>query len=410
MSRSSDLHRAALAALIAAAAAQPAPAQQPVEFNHGFANQGSAWVPTANYLRDKFEIETLTPTTSFGARFDNQSAQLASQLNTWGRTGVIGMAHSNGGIVARNYTHLAGSGSRLNRLMTIGTPHRGASIAANVLNGRAPRYFSFMAGSIAGAFDFYFNNDPDWSIHPVVDFFTENAFGAIHYLGMVLGHGSAFVGLGVGNTLPATQDEVPGSWWISQFNDPYYTGSLEPSLLYRRVGVATQVRPNGALFRLVSSDARGWRFAQAVAASGALGLYHYYRNHWDWWLAAHADYWLQAYWYIALLDVAWADFTGALVSFNGWWAVVTPSDAFIPHWSSQYPNANVQYNLYSPYYDISHTEQRDHPSTRSRFETILANDFGVPRRYVPPPPDDPYDDCYDPYSSPTYVKKPVCPY
>lgn len=407
MSRFIDVTPGRLAIAVLIAAAAPAAAQQPVEFNHGFAAQGSAWVPTANLLRDEFEIETLTPTTQFGARFDVQSAQLRSHLDAWGRTGVIGMAHSNGGIVARNYTHLTGYGSRLNRLMTIGTPHRGAPIAQNLLNGRAPRYFGFMAGSIAGAFDFYFNNDPDWRIHPVVDWFTQNAFEAVHYLGMALGHGSAFVGFGFGQAFPATQDEIPGSTWITQFNDPYYTHSLEPAVLYRRVGVATQVNPNGALFRLISSDPRGWRFAQAIAASAALDLYNYYRNHWDWWLAAHADYWLNAYWYIALLDVAWADFTGALVSFNGWYARVSASDAFIPGWSSQYPNASVQYNMYLPYYDISHSEQMDHSATRNKFRSVLANDFGVPKRYVPPPPEEP--ECMYGGDS-RYAKEPVCPY
>ncbi len=63
-----------------------------------------------------------------------------------------------------------------------------------------------------------------------------------------------------------------------------------------------------------------------------------------------------------------------------YFAVVDPSDAFIPHWSSHYPGANVQYNLYLPSYNISHTEEKDHPAARSRFEDVLKYDFGVQPR------------------------------
>lgn len=361
---------------------------QPVEFSHGFYPGGTGWTTTADILRSRLHIETLVANTPWDRPFNEQSAVLRDALNSWGRTSVIGMAHSNGGLVTRNYVQQNGSASRLDRLATIGTPHRGASIAANMVNGRAVNYFGNLAGSLGAAVNFYSNNDPNWYVHPVVNGTVEFTFGAMQYLGNYMANSSRFVGLGIGGAMPVTSDVSPGSGFLNQLNG---AGGLstESSVLRYRVGMAAQVHPNGALFRLITSNPRRWRAIQGIAAYGALSLYFYYSEHPDWWLASHATYWLQAYWYISLLDVAWHDFIGALRSWNGYFAVVDPSDAFIPHWSSQYPNAHIQYNLYLPYYNISHTEEKDHPAARNQFENVLVNDFGVIRREsTSPPPDD----------------------
>ncbi|HET7274950.1 MAG TPA: hypothetical protein VFI91_07200 [Longimicrobiaceae bacterium] len=381
---------------------QAAAQTHPVEFNHGFFNQGTAWDPTADYLRQRLQIETLTPTTPWDRPFNEQSAALHDALNSWGRTSVIGIAHSNGGIVARNSVRLYGGANRLDRLATIGTPHRGATIATNVLNGRVVRYFGGLAGSVGAAVDFYANNDPDWSVAPVVDFVTQNAFEWICYLGWYFANNSRFAGLGFGAAMPVIYDDQPSSAFMADLNS---SGALsaESSVLYRRVGIATQVPPNGAFFRLVSSDPSGWRTVQAITAYGALALYHHFRNHPDWWLASHANYWLQVYWYTTLLDVAWHDFIGALQGWNGYYAIVYPSDGFIPDWSSKYPGANSQYNLYLPYHNISHTEQKDHPDARNQFENVLRYDFGVPVRTTTDPGGG--DTTCDPSST-----KLVCPY
>lgn len=385
-------HRRLLAAAglaLALVAGERAAAQdQPVEFNHGFGNQASAWVPTANYLSGRLQIEPRTPGTPWFRRFDDQAAALGNDLNAWGRTSIIGMAHSNGGLVARNYAQLNGSGSRINRLATIGTPHAGAPIAASVVNGRVVNYFGNAFGSLLYAIDFYATHDPAWNSNRVVNFATRNAFDIFGQISYFFADNSRFVGMGIGATLPATLDEIPGAPFITRLN----SGSglaTESSVLARRVGMSTQVPPNGAFFRLVTTDVGTARAVQAITAAGALALYYHYREHPNWWLASRANSWLQVYWYATLLDVAWHDFIGALQSWNGYYARVLPSDAFIPGWSSQFPNAHAQYNLYLPAYNISHTEQRDHPAARNKIEEVFVNQFGVGYRPVPPPDDPP---------------------
>lgn len=364
--------------------ASPVIAQnQPVVFNSGFNSQGSAWVPTASWLQQRLLIDILTPNTGWNQGFAAQGFNYGSALNAWGRTNVIGLSHSNGGIVTRTYAGANGAASRLDRLATVGTPHRGAPIAANVLNGNVINYFSNWSGSIAAALYFYSQYDPDWWFGNGI---TEIALGWLYQASTWIATNAAFTGLGIGVASPVTGDVLPGSPFISQLNSASNL-AIEASALDQRVGISTQVHPDGAFFALISSDPGEWRRVQAFGAYGALALYLYYDNHPDFWLAAHADYWLQVFWYTYLLDIAWQDFIGALVEWNGAYAVVLPSDGFIPEWSSQYPGATLQRNLSLPAFNISHTSQMNDPAARLEYLFVLRDVFGVlPSPGAPPSP------------------------
>ncbi|MGH7457621.1 MAG: esterase/lipase family protein [Longimicrobiaceae bacterium] len=373
-----------LAALATASAT--AAQEQPVEFNHGFSNQGTAWVPTANYLEDLLQIDIRTPETTWHASFDDQSAELRSDLNAWGRNSIIGLAHSNGGLVARNYVQRNDYSSRIDRLATIGTPHLGATIAANVINGRVFNYFGGMAASIFGALSFYEANDPDWYTDPVISYALQFSFGAMQYLGYALASNSSLVGLGFGYSLPVTQQDVPGSTFLSQLNSP---GGLntESAILTRKVGISTQVIPNYALLSVISSDPGTWAIIRVIAKYGALALYFHYREHPDYWLQAHAGDWLTVAWYLHLMPVAWHDFIGAVQGFDGFNVYIYPSDGMIPHWSTEYPDAYRQINMDLPTFHISHTQQKDHPAARQEFKDVLIGDFDVLQRTDEPPPE-----------------------
>ncbi len=374
-----------LAALLPLEVVLSQTAQAPVSFNSGFASQGTAWIPTASWLQQRYQIETLTPNTSWDRPFAEQSTNFGAALTAWGRTGIVGISHSNGGVVARNYVHQNGASSRLSKLVTIGTPHQGAAIATNVLNGRVIDYFGSMAASIGGAVSFYANNDPDWNAGPVVDWITQDAFGALYYVGAFFANANALAGLGFAVGMPVTSDISPPSGWVTQFNSTAHLAT-ESSRLQSRVGISTQVHPNGAFFRLISSSPGAWRTVQGIGAYGALALYFYYSGHPDWWLSANAYRWLQVYWYTVLLDVAWQDFIGALQYWNGVYAVVYRSDGFIPEWSSQYPGATLQFNMNLPVYNISHVEQKDHPDARRQVDAIFSQIFSIPIRPAAPPP------------------------
>lgn len=364
-------------------------AQQPVEFNHGFANQGTAWVPTSDYLRQRLQIQTLTPTTTWYRPFDEQSADLQNALSNWGRSSVIGLSHSNGGLVARNYVQRNGYGSRINRLATIGTPHHGAPIAESVINGNVFNFFGNLAASIGGAANFYANNDPDWYAGPVVTPVMQSAIDVWYYVGNALADNSSLAGLGIAAALPVTQEDRPASTFISRINSPGGLGA-ESSVLGRRVGISTQVYPTNALCSVLTSNVGACRRSRAFMKHVALSLYFHYREHPSWWLSSHASYWLNVYWYLALTDVAWHDFIGALTFTQSGWPMALPSDGFIPESSSRYPGANVQYVIPLSSASISHTEQKDHPTSRNRFDYVLTNDFGVARRSTTsdPPPDE----------------------
>jgi pimeloyl-ACP methyl ester carboxylesterase len=365
------------------------PAQnQPAVFVHGFFSQAAAWRPGAQYLIQRFQIDTLLLGLPWDRPFDEQADAAHTAINAWGQSQGAALAHSNGGLVSRNYIRRTityfGDSPRYRRLATIGTPHGGAPIADAVLSGALVNFFAGGAQSVFRALDFYAANDPDWYLAPVVNSLVSNALGSMGALFGIFADNNRMAGLGIGAALPVTIDDRPGSTFLTALNGPQNL-QLESAFFTSRVGISTQVDPYGAFFQLVTTQPDNARIIAAVAQYGALILYNYYSEHPDYNLNVHADYWLDIYDFIGLLDVAWGAFTGSLVRFDyilgNYYAVFDHSDGFIPQSHSQFPNATNQYILARPANpNIPHTLQNTSATTLALFDNVFANDFGIPRK------------------------------
>ena len=110
--------------------------RQPIVLVHGFFAQGDDWGGTLEYFHDNLYANLYSWTLHWDQRFEDQSTTLRTQMLNIGLpdTTVL-VAHSFGGLVARSATqHLAVKG-----ILTIGSPHRGAPIAASIRNRRRDR-------------------------------------------------------------------------------------------------------------------------------------------------------------------------------------------------------------------------------------------------------------------------------
>ena len=100
---------------------------RPTVFIHGFAAEASDWAATADRLKARVAIAPHMPKVSWREKFETQGKQVESQLSSLA-TNSIAVGHSNGGVVAREWARLR----QLGGIVTIGTPHRGAPMLANL--------------------------------------------------------------------------------------------------------------------------------------------------------------------------------------------------------------------------------------------------------------------------------------
>lgn len=118
-----------LLALIAATAAPAAAQDRLTVFLHGFNSGPDSWGDTASRLAARLQIIKYVPTLPWHLPYDTQATQLNNEANAAGapaNTVVVG--HSNGGLVARQLSTKRALGG----IVTLGSPHRGAPLAANV--------------------------------------------------------------------------------------------------------------------------------------------------------------------------------------------------------------------------------------------------------------------------------------
>jgi pimeloyl-ACP methyl ester carboxylesterase len=119
------------AVVIGILVAGPAGAQdRPVVFLHGLMSDASSWAAAAERLRAKASIEPHVPSLSWRNPYEDQARDLQqrSEFSVLGGN-VIAIGHSNGGIVAREWSRVRPVGG----LITIGSPHRGAPLVGRML-------------------------------------------------------------------------------------------------------------------------------------------------------------------------------------------------------------------------------------------------------------------------------------
>ncbi len=128
----------------------PATLDTPVAFQHGFLSNGSVWNSAMTTLRNNLRIKATATTTTWSDPIRSQATQLPAQLDaafgTDSNWKVKFVAHSQGGLVARALARIS---TRSDGLVSVGSPHLGANIAANFYYGGVQNWVRWVAGSIS---------------------------------------------------------------------------------------------------------------------------------------------------------------------------------------------------------------------------------------------------------------------
>lgn len=104
--------------------------QRTVVFVHGLVANRSGFLPLRAYLRLNGHRRQLAFNYRSAGSIERLAVQLKNQIDSHVGGGRIDLvAHSLGGLVARTYLQLLGGARRVDRLVTLGTPHHGTHSA-----------------------------------------------------------------------------------------------------------------------------------------------------------------------------------------------------------------------------------------------------------------------------------------
>lgn len=99
-----------------------------VSFIHGLGDNATVWNPIANQLSADFDFVRDDVT------YNSNDAISTSASSVFIPSGTVSVAHSLGGLLARDYLRQGGT-NQMKALITVGTPNLGAPAAENVQNG-----------------------------------------------------------------------------------------------------------------------------------------------------------------------------------------------------------------------------------------------------------------------------------
>lgn len=386
-----------LGCLGVAGIATPAQGQDvPAHFVHGIRSSGNTWKAAADRLAQEFAISQTYPNLPQERPFSEQATQL--DAFTGATSGVIAVGHSNGGQVSRvwnlNY-------ARNNRIVTVGSPHRGVRLATNILNGSAFSRPTAGALNMIATVAYYANLEAQlrgWPSLPI----SGKALQALesmmnvfyHMRWLVAQDGLGFLEQNLAMSLyPVLFDMDPtSSYWYNGGLNSKANISREAQAMSARVGVVVRFgHPEGIFFNaLIPSQANRWQEVRYFAWYVAMSLHdHYYwdispyttdpvlaamRSNAFRWYAIAAD--------LAALDVYWLEQIGALggrAPSGAWY--YEESDGIVTETSQTYPNGTN--TRFVP--GITHTQETANADVYQRLRETFRDDFVVPLRATPPP-------------------------
>jgi hypothetical protein len=322
---------AIVVALITACWVPPASAQHlPLVFVHGYRSAGPTWADAAARLKTQLAVETMHPNLDWRAAFPAQAGQLQSTVQ-WVPGTPVAIAHSNGGLVAREWSKLR----QLSGILTLSSPNQGAPIANNAL-AFANYNYQIAAGLLNLNAAFSNPNEGSFWIYHVIQGALAAAAETIDL--------SLFAVLGAGMELrsPAFEQERIGSSFMQAINSPANLARETRSVPYR-VSIVTTVDDfhlGGVVRASLPERTRLFR-ASLYAAVGTL-------DYWGAQIASsghprdleRAQRILYVSFLLSLHEGMWcqavSDPTALAVSFAG---SCYPNDSVIPSWSHVLPGA-----------------------------------------------------------------------
>jgi pimeloyl-ACP methyl ester carboxylesterase len=347
---------------------------RPVVFLHGLFSSGDTWAGAAQRLSAQLAIAPHVPTTDEGAPYAVQAAQVQNAVG--GLDGsVIAIGHSNGGIVARQWSQAHG----VSGIITVGTPHFGAPILPNFAS-----YANFGIGLLDAVFAFINEFNADcctwrWILSQVI----EQVLGATGLFDLSLG--KVFLNLGLNIAHPVVPEMFPGSSYLNGLNASWNLGR-EAAEIGSRVGivsVAHNFYHGGPVRAAFPEHADAFAVVRDIAQYALYGyggyvlatapLEDFHASH-----LAHRMFDAAAY--LGAMDDWWCQ----AVSWPGF-GICWENDALVPVWSQNYGALGAIAAVVpdGPTH-TQETSQSDGPLTWA-----LTTFMNVTDRYAPPPPPPP---------------------
>ncbi len=317
----------AILSILAASAAPPtstlgaqpaATLDKPVAFLHGFNSGASTWNSAMGTLRNSLRIKAAAPTTTWWASINSQAAELPPQLNAFfGSDSTLKVklvAHSQGGVVGRAFSRIS---TRSDGLVTVGSPHLGADIAASFYYGGVQNWVRWVASSIVTPIQYYSAYDPNFrdpylngNAHDLA--FFQYLYSAIALIQSRFCTEMGFCEILAGQLAPAIVDEIPGSAFHQFLNQ---TQATEAQRLPQRVSIRATDSPYNVMWKLMFGGPNGalaGAFIRSYVWAQSVAEWLYYNNSYDPLQAAGADLWLYTAQAVGDMDADWAALCGGL--------------------------------------------------------------------------------------------------
>jgi pimeloyl-ACP methyl ester carboxylesterase len=400
--------------LLSLGLASSATAQTPVVFVHGILSDGGTWGSTPAYIAGQFYVVTYQPSLPSLSRFENQAASLKGQVG-YQPPNMIAVGHSNGGIVSRvaNYT---GVPQPMQGIVTIGTPHSGAPLATNTLDGATLEFLSNWGAVIVQPLVTYagyiFNDFCGFICYRLYDGVVrvfDAALGTLVDMGFLVLDNTA---AGARATTVLGQME-PYAPFINQELNSGPNLAREAATLGVRYSIISEAPPyyTSMFTGLTGSPAHNtsWQhFAMAVYQ----GMYEYYYDYYDYgdpdmW-AKRLNAWLWGAGFVELYetDYHWCNLIG------GWdyYSWVCRSDGIVPVSSQRWPGSNRERTIPG---GPGHMNETNNPTVQGYLSVALATPGFViaspppappPPYYEPPPPPDGGGGDCGPQACPVYLR------
>ena len=367
-------------------AAMPAFAQprKSVIMQHGFLGDMGTWTAAAQSLQQTFDANFILTTTGWRNTFGNQANTLTANFYGGAGQDAAFVAHSFGGLLGR---HMLRTGTPWRGLITVGTPHQGAPIAANIVNGTVASTLTTVATNIFEPFDYFQPPRVSFLQAAILD---ELEFGVIdvllnlYIIPAVTGNaavlaqaqpGSAFLvgaaGLNGAGAMANEALSTPTRWQMTSVH------TLLPLVFPddHEMGLACRIIVGGITpaefcygYQVAATYAMYDKFVEYSEATP----WENPGSHTE--ILVGAIKWLTAFFELLLLDHTWCQLIGSVQ--NG---VCLPSDGLIPASVSTWSGATKRINLGN----LAHTGQTDAQLTQERVaEGLLAAQ--IPRLAGPP--------------------------
>jgi PGAP1-like protein len=378
--------------------AAPVAAQTSVVFVHGLKSDGSTWGSTPGVVASQLYITPRQPSLSSFSFFSDQATQLQGLIGSQ-PANMIAIGHSNGGIVSR-VANYAGNAQPMQGIVTVGTPHRGAPLASNTMDGATLEYLATWAAQITQPLFTY----AQYILNDFCGIVCGRIYAGVYNLAIAGGNALYEAGYLLNNVAGpvARETTVLGQMepYSAFINNELNTGAnlaREAGALRVRSAIISQGYPGyTSLFYGLTpgSEAHNTNWQHWVEAVYS-GFYEYYYNYVDyndldmWDKRFNAWMWADGWYMLAYTDYHWCNLIGGW-DYNQWACF---SDGIVPAYSQAWQGA-----IHHPmYWGPGHLNQTKNPGVQALIVNSLRHDGfimdEVPAAPPPsPPPSDPPPD------------------